>query len=226
MRHKTDSQKGMNKMRIMSIYDDAFCKYGKVVHNIEFAQLVEELKKTPVPEAVVYEPSVEVLEATAAMEQLSRVFYGEMPIQIGYCNGHNSLLNAVEYHRSSEINVAATDAILLVGLEKDIEDDFTYDTGKIEAFMLPAGCAVELYATTLHYAPCGVRGEGFQVAIVLPKGTNYPLKEKHIKAADAEGMNEDMLITATNKWLIGHEEGGFADGEFIGLKGKNLNVNE
>ncbi len=213
-------------MRILSIYDEAFHKYGKVVHNVDFSELVEALKETPVPEAVVYEPSAEKLEATSAMEALSTVFYGEMPIQIGYCNGHNSLLNAVEYHRSSEINVAATNAILLLGLEKDVAADFTYETDKMEAFLLPAGCAVELYATTLHYAPCGVRGEGFQVAIVLPKGTNYPLSKAHLKAADTEEMNEDILITATNKWLIGHEEGGFTEGEFIGLKGKNLNVNE
>ena len=37
---------------------------------------------------------------------------------------------------------------------------------------------------------------------------------------------EDALITATNKWLIGHEEGGLPKGSFIGLKGKNLNVAE
>lgn len=211
-------------MKILSVYDEAFRKYGKVVKNIDFSELVEELKKTPVPEAVAYEPSVEALEKTSAMEAVTRVFYGEMPVQIGYCNGHNSLLNAVEYHRSSEINVAATDAILLVGMEQDVEADYTYDTGKLEAFLLPAGAAVELYATTLHYAPCGVKGAGFQVSIILPKGTNYPLNTAHVKGAEV--LNEDMLMTATNKWLIGHPEGGFKGGEFIGLKGKNLNVNE
>ena len=160
------------------------------------------------------------------MQELTKVAYGEMPIQIGYCNGHNSLLNALEYHRSSEINVAATDAILLVGCLADVEDDFTYDTSKVEAFLLPAGQAVELYATTLHYAPCGVNGAGFQVAIVLPKGTNYPLENKHADLADGKATNEDALITATNKWLIGHAEGGLDEGSFIGLKGKNLNVCE
>ena len=212
-------------MQILSVYDTAFRKYGKVIKNIDFSGLVKELEKTPVPEGVVYEPSVEALESTSAMEACSAVFYGEMPIQIGFCNGHNSLLNAVEYHRSSEINVAATDAILLVGMEQDIEDDFTYDTAKMEAFLLPAGVAVELYATTLHYAPCGVKGAGFQVAVVLPKGTNYPLNKEHAKA-DSAVQNEDMLLAATNKWLIGHAEGGLDAGVFIGLKGRNLNVCE
>ncbi len=212
-------------MQILSVYDKAFQKYGKVIKNIDFSGLVKELEKTPVPEGVVYEPGVEALESTSAMEACRTIYFGEMPVQIGYCNGHNSLLNAVEYHRSSEINVAATDAILLVGMQQDIEDDFTYDTAKIEAFLLPAGEAVELYATTLHYAPCGVKGAGFQVAVVLPKGTNYPLKKEH---ADVEGtmQNEDMLLTAVNKWLIGHAEGGLDAGAFIGLKGRNLNVCE
>ena len=212
-------------MQILSVYDKAFQKYGKVIKHIDFSELVKELEKTPVPEGVVYEPSVEALEGTSAMEAFMTIYFGEMPVQIGYCNGHNSLLNAVEYHRSSEINVAATDAILLVGMQQDVEEDFTYDTAKIEAFLLPAGEAVELYATTLHYAPCGVKGAGYQVAIVLPKGTNYPLSKMHAKA-DRSVKNEDMLLAATNKWLIGHAEGGLDDGAFIGLKGRNLNVCE
>lgn len=212
-------------MQILSVYDKAFQKYGKVIKHIDFSGLIKELENTPVPEGVVYEPSVEALESTSAMEACKTVYFGEMPVQIGYCNGHNSLLNAVEYHRSSEINVAATDAILLVGMEQDVEEDFTYDTAKMEAFLLPAGAAVELYATTLHYAPCGVKGAGFQVAVVLPKGTNYPLNKEHAKA-DSAVQNEDMLLTAVNKWLIGHAEGGLDDGAFIGLKGRNLNVCE
>lgn len=210
-------------MQILSIYDKAFRKYGKVIKNIDFSGLIKELEKTPVPEGVVYEPSVEALENTSAMEACSTVYFGEMPVQIGYCNGHNSLLNAVEYHRSSEINVATKDTILLVGMEQDVEDDFTYDTAKMEAFLLPATEAVELYATTLHYAPCGVKGAGFQVAVVLPKGTNYPLDKQHVTVNTA-GADEDMLLTAVNKWLIGHAQGGLDVGAFIGLKGKNLNV--
>lgn len=142
-----------------------------------------------------------------------------MPIQIGYCNGHNSMLNALEYHKDSEINVMATDAILLLGLRSELEEDFTYDTAKVKAFLVPAGTAVEVYATSLHYAPCGVDGQGFQVAIVLPKGTNYPLKKKHNKST-----GEDCLMTAVNKWLVGHQEGGLDEGCFIGLKGENVTV--
>ncbi len=207
-------------MKIYNVTDERFKSYGKVVKDIDFSEMVRVLKEeTPIPEDVAYVPGLEALESLPAGEELSRKVYGEMPIQIGYCNGHNSLLNALEYHKSSEINVAATDAILLVGKEQDITEDFTYDTALAEAFLLPQGMAVEMYATTLHYAPCGVDGAGFQVAIVLPKGTNLDLEESH------EG-GEDGHLTAKNKWLLGHPEGGLPQGSPMGLVGKNLCVTE
>ena len=141
-------------MEIKKITDPAFRKYGRLVTNVDFTELIEALKEhTSIPEGVAYEPSVTALEATATAAQLKTITYGELPIQVGYCNGHNTKLNALEYHRNSEINVAATDAVLLVGMQQDIADDFTYDTSKVEAFLLPAGQAAEIYGTTLHYAP-------------------------------------------------------------------------
>lgn len=205
-------------MEIKKVTDAAFRKYGKIVQGIDFSDLVKVLnEKTPLPEAVEYVPSVDVLEELPVFAELQTKTYGELPIQIGYCNGNNYLLNALEYHRSSEINVAATDAVLLVGCQQDITDDFTYDTSLVEAFLLPKGTAVELYATTLHYAPCNADDNGFQVAIVLPKDTNLPLDKEH---ADWE----DKLITAKNKWLIGHPEGGLGEGAHIGLIGENISV--
>lgn len=205
-------------MEIKKVTDAAFRKYGRVVQGIDFSGLVEALNtKTPLPENVVYEPSVAELESLPVFTELKTRAYGELPIQIGYCNGKNYQLNALEYHRSSEINVGGTDAILLVGSQQDITDDFTYDTSLVEAFLLPKGTAVEVYATTLHYAPCSVGDQGFQVAIVLPKDTNLPLDQEH------EGW-EDRLITAKNKWLIGHPEGGLPEGTHIGLIGENVSV--
>ncbi len=211
-------------MKVVSVNDAAFTKYGRVIKNVDVADLCEALKKTPLPEGVVYEPSVAELEALPVMAALSSTTYGEMPIQIGYCNGHNHLLNALEYHRDSEINVAATDAILMLGKLEDVEADFTYDTAKVEAFFVPAGTAVEVFATSMHYAPCGVDGAGFQVGIVLPKGTNYPLQNPHARVGEDATVNEDKLLAAVNKWLIGHPEGGLDESAFIGLKGENCSV--
>lgn len=206
-------------MEIKKITDAAFHKYGRIVEGIDFGPLVEALRKTPDYEGVAYEASVPELEAVSTAADLQKKTYGELPIQIGYCNGMNYKLNAVEYHKSSEINVAGTDAVLILGMQQDISDDLTYDTAKMEAFLVSEGCAVELYATTLHYAPCSVGESQFKVAIVLPAGTNYPLEEGHA------GL-EDALITAKNKWLIGHAEGGLDAGAYIGLIGKNLDVRE
>ncbi|MCR4690681.1 MAG: DUF4867 family protein [Lachnospiraceae bacterium] len=207
-------------MQIYQVTDEKFKKYGKVVEGIDFSSLCQALNdQTPLPEGVEYQPSVDVLESLPVAKEIQTKCWGELPVQIGYCNGHNVLLNAVEYHRNSEINVAATDAVLILGMQQDIEDDFTYDTAKMEAFLVPAGTAVEIYGTALHYAPCGPDNKGFKVGVVLPKGTNYPLSKEH-----ANG--EDKLITATNKWLIAHPEGGQDPKAFVGLKGKNLNILE
>lgn len=207
-------------MEIKKVTDPAFRKYGRVIEGIDFSGLVEALNtKTPLPEEVVYEPSVPELEALPVFRELQTKTYGELPIQIGYCNGRNYLLNALEYHRSSEVNVAGTDAVLLVGSQQDITEDFTYDTALVEAFLVPKGTAVEVYGTTLHYAPCSAGDGGFQVAIVLPKDTNLPLEKGH---AD----REDRLITAKNKWLIGHPEGGLPEGVHLGLVGKNVDCRE
>ena len=128
-------------------------------------------------------------------------------------------MNALEYHRSSEINIAVTDMILLLGARQDIGADSTYDTSQVEAFFVPAGTVAELYATTLHYAPCTAAEGGFRCVVVLPAGTNTDLTFQ----TGQEG--EERLITAKNKWLVAHEEAKIA-GAFCGLKGRNIDLAE
>ena len=204
-------------MKIQKVTDPAFRKYGQVLEGYDFTGLIKEMKHTPVPEDVIYVPSVEELEALDIMKDLQNKGYGGLPVQIGYCNGHNKKLNAVEYHRNSEINVAVTDLVLLIGHQQDIEPDHTYDTSKIEAFLVPAGTGIEVYATTLHYAPCHVNEGGFQCVVVLPKGTNTDL------TFPTEKTGEDSLMTAKNKWLIAHEDAKI-EGAFNGLKGENITL--
>ncbi|WP_295306676.1 DUF4867 family protein [Blautia sp.] len=204
-------------MKIQKVTDPAFRKYGQVLDGYDFTGLIKEMKHTPVPEDVIYVPSVEELEALDVMKDLQNKGYGGLPIQIGYCNGHNKKLNAVEYHRNSEINVAVTDLVLLIGHQQDIEPDHTYDTSRIEAFLVPAGTGIEVYATTLHYAPCHVNEGGFQCVVVLPKGTNTDL------TFQTEKTGEDSLMTAKNKWLIAHEDAKI-EGAFNGLKGENITI--
>ena len=205
-------------IKIQKVTDASFKKYGRILTaDYDVAELIDKMQEMPCPSDVVYEPSVKELEALPIMKTFTDSLYGGLPIQIGYCNGHNSLLNAVEYHRSSEVNVAATDLILLIGMQQDIEEDFTYDTKNIEAFLVPKGTMIEVYATTLHYAPCSVDGQEFRCVVVLLKDTNLELVVK------PEGAREDKLLVARNKWLIGHEDAKI-EGAFNGLKGENISV--
>ncbi len=206
-------------MEIRNVTDPSFAEYGRVVTGYDVSELLAVMKeKTPLPDGVVYVPSVKELEELAVSKQMEKNLYGQLPVQVGYCNGHNRKLNALEYHRSSEINVAVTDLVLMIGRQQDIEPDSTYDTAKVAAYLVPAGTVIEVYATTLHYAPCHTEEGGFRCVVILPAGTNTDLDPFEPVSA------EDKLLFAKNKWLIGHAEGGLDANAFIGLKGENLSL--
>lgn len=208
-------------MKIQSVFDEAFRTYGRIVDGYDYSLLLERLESTTEkPEdGVIYIPSAPQLEDTPAYSQLRDNCYGGMPIEIGYCNGTNTRLNCYEYHRDSEIDIAADDAVLLVARQQDIIDG-KIDSSKTEAFLCPKGTAVELYATTLHYAPCSAKkNAGFRMVIVLPKGTNE-------EAPSIEIRNEnDKYLWARNKWLIAHKDAPeAAQGAQVGITGENIDI--
>lgn len=204
-------------MNIQKVTDSSFQKYGKVLSGYDCTELLKEMEHTPLPEDVIYVPSVEELETLDVAKDFQNSMYGGLPIQIGYCNGNNKTLNALEYHRNSEVNIAVTDMILLIGSQQDIKEDYTYDTSLVEAFFVPAGTAIEVYATTLHYAPCTAQEGGFRCVVILPKDTNTDI------TFDLKSEGEDKLMTAKNKWLIAHEDAKI-DGAFNGLRGENITL--
>lgn len=133
-------------MIIHSVFDAAFAPYGKVLGGYDTAALTDTLKSvTPVPDGVDYVPSQPELEQLPIAGQFASNAYGGMPIQLGWCNGHNTRLNCLEYHRDSELNIGVQDFILLVAKEDDIVDG-RLDTAKVKAFRAPAGAVVEVYA--------------------------------------------------------------------------------
>ena len=104
-------------IKIQNVTDEGFKKYGRVLtSDYDVAELIQKMGETPCPDDVIYVPSDANLEKLAIYKDFTNSLYGGLPVQIGYCNGHNNLLNAVEYHRSSEVNVACTDVILLISL--------------------------------------------------------------------------------------------------------------
>ena len=207
-------------MNILRVTDPEFAPYGKVLTGYNTDNLLKALEDTtPLPEGVEYVMSKASLEYTDAFGYLQNNAYGGMPIQIGYCNGHNTKLNCLEYHRDSEVNIGSRDFILLLAKADDIVDG-KLDTSKVKAFYAKAGEVVEVYETTLHYAPCSAKkGEGFKVIIVLPKGTNGAVP-------DFTPLNEeDKWMTACNKWLLAHAESAEAkDGAYVGLTGVNVDI--
>lgn len=209
-------------MKIYSVYDPKFKEYGRVVDGYDYTELLKKLDEvSPCPEdGTVYVPGDEALEALPIKQIFQDNLYGGMPIQIGYCNGHNTKLNCLEYHRDSEINVPATnDAIFLLAKQQEIVDG-KIDTSKVKAFRCPAGTGIEVYATTLHYAPCSAKkGQGFRVIVVLPKGTNTDKPEIQVL------NTEDAWITARNKWLLAHPDADEAkQGAYVGITGKNIDI--
>ena len=209
-------------MKILSVMDPSFQNYGAVLGGYDVKELLETLDRvTPLPDAVEYVPEQAELMALPIAEELKNNAYGGMPIQIGWCNGHNTKLNCLEYHRDSELNVGTQDFILLLAKREDLADG-VLDTDKVVAYRCPAGVLVEVYATTLHYAPCSAKkGDGFKVIVVLPKGTNCAKPE--IRTLNAE----DEILWAANKWLLAHADSAeAAQGAKVLIKGVNPDIAE
>ena len=207
-------------MKILHVTDPSFQNYGQILTGYDTAALLETLDRvTPLPEAVEYVPEQPELMALPIAEELKNNAYGGMPIQIGWCNGHNTKLNCLEYHRDSELNVGVKDFILLLAKREELENG-VLDTEKVAAYYVPAGVLVEVYATTLHYAPCSAKkGEGFKTIVVLPKGTNLARPDIAVK------NSEDEILWASNKWLLAHADSSEAkDGAKVLLKGVNTDI--
>ena len=207
-------------MKILSVYDEAFRSYGRVVEGYPVEGILAALAQTPCTDAVVYEPRIEALHQAENAEEIGAALYGGMPFQFGFCNGVNTKLNCLEFHRDSEFNLGTEDFILLVAKQGDIVDG-VLDTAKVVAFKAPAGVLVECYATTLHYAPCSAKaGQGFRVLIALPDKTN----------TDYEGVRKgvnamDKMLWARNKWLLAHPESSeAAQGAVVALTGENIDI--
>ena len=207
-------------MTIYSVYDEAFRSYGRVVSGLPCEELLAAMETIPLPESgVAYEPAIPVLEQCGALDAFRDRVFGGMPVQLGMCWGHNTRLNCLEYHRDSEFNLGTEDFILLLARMEDVRD-MMLDTAKVAAFRVPAGVLVEVYATTLHYAPCHTDPEkGFRVLVALPRGTNTAAPV--IPAAEGEAA----YLTACNKWLLPHPDSDEArNGARVGLTGINLDI--
>ena len=207
------------ELRLYSVTDSEFRRYGRVL-NMDVSALSSALAATPIPETGnSYRASVPELEAVPLMRRLQRVCFGEMPIQAGYCNGRGYKLNAMEYHRCSEVNFSTTGLVLLLALPEQL-DDGRLDSADVTGFYLPAGVLVELHPLVLHFAPCRVSEDGFRCLVVLEKGTNEALD-----TVDPTAEGEEKLLWMRNKWMTCHPDSPQREkGAFVGIRGENLSL--
>ena len=209
-------------MHIYSVTDPEFRSYGSVLEGYDTDELLAAMEKIALPEeGTAYRPGIDSLEECAIFDELRDRAYGGMPIQLGMCWGRNTKLNCLEYHRDSEVNIGTSDFILLLARRDEIEGGML-ETNKVKAFRVPAGVPVEVWATTLHFAPCHTDAHGgFRVAVALPKGTNTDKPDFEPKC------EEDLWMTARNKWLLAHPASRQGrNGAHIGLKGENIDIEE
>jgi len=208
-------------IQICSVRDPKFSRYGKLLEGYDFSEWMDTMRLTPVPEeGNLYVASAPELEHSKLTGIVQANAFGGMPIQVGYCNGRNSALNGLEYHKSSEINIAVTDLVLLLGFIGDIRDS-QFDSALVQAFFIPRGAAIEMYATTLHFSPCKVSDDGFRCIVILPRGTNEPLSGPVERVTP-----EDTLLFMKNKWLLAHpERKALIDrGACPGIRGENIRI--
>ncbi len=209
----------VNDVEIKPVTDPDFASYGRVLTGYDFSELIAYMEKeTPIPESGnVYVASVPEMESIPVAQEIQKKVYGDMPIEVGYCNGRNSTWNGFEYHKGSEINVAVTDFMMILGHSWQIENN-TYRFENARVFYVPKGTAIEMYQTTLHLSPCRVREEGFRGIVILPRGTNTPLTEK-----ESNEDPETKLLLQRNKWVIAHPEREplIKQGAYPGLLGEN-----
>ncbi|KHL97160.1 hypothetical protein QW71_03125 [Paenibacillus sp. IHB B 3415] len=203
------------ELDIQDVSSSEFANYGNLLTgiNVNAITIYARDKFTIPAEGNQYVASVAELEGSGTVRRIRDEVFGELPVQIGFCAGRNTKLTGVEYHQGSEVVIAVTDCIHLLGRRQDIRAN-TYDSGQIKAFYQPKNTAIELYSTTLHYAPCKVTDEGYLTLVVLPAGTNAPLD------SDAKERS-NILLTKKNKFLMVHatQKEKIAAGVYPGLLG-------
>ena len=205
------------ELKLYSVLDPEFRRYGRVL-NAETGELAAAMAAMEIPEeGNCYKTSVPALEAVPLMKRLRRTAFGEMEIQAGYCNGRGYKLNAMEYHKCSELNFTTTGLVLLLALPEQL-DDGKLQSRDVVGFYLPAGVLVEIFPLVLHFAPCRISEDGFRCLVILEKGTNEALPSVN---TSAEG--EEKMLWMRNKWLTCHPDSPQQkNGAFVGICGENL----
>ena len=206
-------------LEILHVEDPQFACYGAIHPTIQLPEMRKFLYAVERTEAECYVPCEERLMSLPEADQFKDDVFGQVPCQVGWYYGSGDRLNAVEYHKCSEVLYEFEPCVLILGLLWDIRDG-GLDTSSMKVFYVPGDTCVELYATTLHYAPCKAGSEPVMQIVVQSLGTNTPLLKP------AEGTEaENRYLLQRNKWVLVHPA--FAPAEpdaVVGLRGENIAI--
>lgn len=163
-----------------------------------------------------YSCSEPIFESIPTLQKNISAVFGELAVQTGLCCGHNDSLNAFEWHKCPEVNIALTDLILILGDIRDVDENQRISSDKSVIFRLEAGEAVEIYPATLHFCPIECTSSGFGCVVGLPRGTNEPL----------DAPSADRLLFRKNKWLLAHTDNSalIGRGAVAGIYGENIKI--
>lgn len=209
------------KYEIQTVKSESFKEYGEIFEGLTFPKMEAFVRSTDMPEEEFYNPCAEeLMKIGEEADYIKDYIFGQVPCQIGYYNGRCTKLNAVEYHKCSEFLVVMEDAVLILGKLTDIENG-KLDSSRMKYFFVEKGTCVELYATTLHWAPCVAGPGGVRQIVVQSLGTNTPLPKK---LEDRNGDNKYLL--ERNKWVLIHEEAKarMSEDAYIGIVGENPEI--
>ncbi len=202
-------------MKIQSVTDPDFQDYGYVL-SFNTDEIVSYLKEKAVmpKENNIYVRDDKDMKSLSGIDKIHEKVYGLGDIEVGYCNGYNSLLNCMEYHTCPEVDIAADDLVLLLARPKDLKDGIL-DSKDVKAFLVKKGEAVCLYPYTMHFSPCKLSDNGFRCAIILSDKTNMDLDKKA----------DNKALWKVNKWLLAHKDSKQATlGAYVGIVGENIKV--
>lgn len=203
-------------IKFCDVFSEEFKTFGRVITTLDTADILRAAHRIDPPcEGSSYQPSVDTFETLNIAQTIQNECFGSLPTQIGYCWGHNNFLGACEWHKGSELNIAVTPLVLILGHLWDVKDG-KIDSSDFTAVYLPAGTVIEVYETTLHFCPCEVDKNGFGCVVGLPKGTNTNL----------EILPVNKQLFRKNKWLLCHVENKalLEKGVVAGITGTNYQI--
>ena len=205
-------------MKIYSVNDPEFKPYGRVVTGLEAAK--QRSCRRWQPPRCRKLPTMwprSLFCRAARMVEVSEHLFGGMPVQL-LCNGHNTKLNCLEYHRDSEFNLGTEDSSCCwPRWTTSPMASWTPQRSRLSAHRQAPWWKFTPPPCITH--PAMWTRPSFRVLVALPQGTNTAKPE--IKADGGD----DAQLWACNKWLLAHVESSeAAAGAYVGLEGVNIDI--